>query len=41
MSLIVNWTVVEHLDLILLFIFLLVWLVQWIIGIVGRAPRQP
>jgi flagellar biogenesis protein FliO len=27
-------------DLVLLFIYLIVWLVKWLLSLVGRAPKQ-
>jgi len=36
----IDWTLVTHADELLFLLYLIVWLVQWLIGIVGRAPSQ-
>jgi hypothetical protein len=34
----INWDWVYHADALLLFIFLLVWSIIWLAGVIGRGP---
>lgn len=40
MSLAISWDWILHADELLFFIWLVVWAINWLIGLVVRAPKQ-
>lgn len=40
MHLIVDWDWLLHADELLFFVWLVVWFVRFILGLIGRAPAQ-
>lgn len=39
MHLVVDMNWLTTADAVLLFIYLLVWLITWLLGLIGRAPK--